>query len=177
MHERVPLLDEILETWRSPLGDDFAGYQNHCYRVLNFCLALTGDCPDALPKVAIAVAFHDLGIWVNHTWDYLPPSEQLAREYLVGTDREWWNEEIIAAIEYHHKMTPYKDRPDWLVEAFRKADLIDVSKGIFKFGLSSAFVGEVLVQFPNAGFHKRLVAFTLQRLKTHPFSPMPMMKL
>lgn len=39
-HERSPILDSILENWWVPLDHDFVAYKNHCYRVLNFCLAL-----------------------------------------------------------------------------------------------------------------------------------------
>lgn len=174
--EQAPLLDNILETWRSNLGDDFTGYRNHCYRVLNFCLALSGDSGETLNKVSIAVAFHDLGIWVNHTWDYLDPSENLAREYLVKTNQSLWIDEIEMMIEQHHKITKYKGNPDLLVEYFRQADWIDVTKGVLKFGLPASFVSEVLLKFPNAGFHQRLITFATERLKTHPFSPMPMMR-
>ena len=80
-------------------------------------------------------------------------------------------------IEQHHKLRTYKANPGWLVEPFRKADWVDVSRGRLSFGLPAAFVAETLSTFANAGFHKRLVALTKQRLKTHPFSPLPMMRL
>jgi hypothetical protein len=174
IQEEAPLLDQILESSRSHLGDDVTGYRNHCYRVLNFCLALSGDSEETLNKVSIAVAFHDLGIWVNNTWDYLDPSENLAREYLIKTNQSLWCEEIEMMIEQHHKITKYKGNS--LVEYFRQADWIDVTKGVLKFGLPASFVREVLLKFPNAGFHQRLIAFATARLKTHPFSPMPMMR-
>lgn len=80
-------------------------------------------------------------------------------------------------IDHHHKLLPYNAHSEWLVEPFRKADWVDVSKGILKHGLPPAFVAELLGTFPNAGFHKRLVALSVERLRTHPFSPLPMMKL
>lgn len=177
MYEQAPILDDILDSWRASLSGDFAAYRNHCYRVLNFCLALCGEGGDTLSKVSIAVAFHDLGIWANNTYDYLGPSKQLAREHLAKTNRGAWSEEIETMIEQHHKIRKYNANPSWLVESFRKADWIDVSRGRLKFGLPSASVLETLSRFPNAGFHKRLVALTRQRFKTRPFSPLPMMKL
>ena len=177
MHEHAPVLDAILESWRVPLGGDFTAYKNHCYRVLNFCLAFCGEDSETMSKVSIAVAFHDLGIWANNTYDYLGPSIQLAREYLAKTNQGAWGDEIEAMIAQHHKLTKYKVNPNWLVEPFRKADWVDVSRGRLKFGLPSLFVTETLLKFPNAGFHKRLIALTKQRLKTHPFSPLPMMRL
>jgi len=176
IQEQASILDDILESWRAPLGEDFAAYRNHCYRVLNFCLAFSGESTEVISKVSIAVAFHDLGIWTNNTFDYLEPSKQLSREYLAKTNQVGWSEEIATMIEQHHKIRKFKANPDWLVEPFRKADWIDVSRGILKHGLNSALVEDILSKFPNAGFHKRLVDLTLQRLKTHPLSPLPMMK-
>lgn len=175
--EQSPVLDSILEEWRTHLGKDFAAYRNHCHRVLNFCIAFCGESEEVMEKVSIAVAFHDLGIWVHDTYDYLGPSRQLAREYLTGIHRDGWCEEIEAMIEQHHKLSKFRSDTGGLVEPFRKADWIDVSRGKLRFGLSPAFVAEILAQFPNAGFHRRLMALTWQRLKTHPFSPLPMMKL
>lgn len=177
IYEEAPILDSILEDWRVSLGEDFAAYKNHCYRVLNFTLAFCGENPESISKVSIAVAFHDLGIWVNNTYDYLGPSKQLARDHLAKSNQGGWCEEIETMIEQHHKLGKYKTNSSWLVEPFRKADWIDVSRGWLKFGLPSAFVTETLSKFPNAGFHKRLIALTKQRLKTHPFNPLPMMRL
>ena len=72
--ERLDPLDRVLETHASALGDDFNAYRNHTYRVVNLCTALS-PCADAsLEKVALAAAFHDLGIWTNGTFDYIAPS-------------------------------------------------------------------------------------------------------
>ena len=175
--EQSLVLDSILESWHTHLGEDFTAYRNHCYRVLNFCIAFCGDSGETMHKVSIAVAFHDLGIWANNTYDYLGPSKQLAREYLAKSNQGGWTKEIETMIEQHHKLRKFKTNPGWLVEPFRKADWIDVSRGKLRFGLPSAFVTDILTKFPNSGFHKRLIALTMQRLKTHPFSPLPMMRL
>ena len=177
VHEHAPILDDVLVNWRLALGEDSTAYKNHCYRVLNFCLAFCGESAEAVDKVSVAAAFHDLGIWVDNTFDYLHPSRRLVREYLAKTNQDAWGEEIETMIEKHHKITKYRANPDWLVEPFRKADWLDVSRGRFAFGLPPAFVGEVMSKFPNAGFHKRLISLTMQRLKTHPLSPLPMLKL
>lgn len=174
--DHAPILDAILDSWKTTLGSDFVAYRNHCYRVLNFSLALNKDGKEIINKVSVAAAFHDLGIWANATYDYLEPSKELARRYLVDTNQDAWCEEIEAMIEQHHKLFRYKARSGWLVEAFRKADWVDVSRGRFRFGLPTDFVASVMNKFPNAGFHKLLIGLTKQRFKTHPFSPLPMMK-
>jgi hypothetical protein len=175
--EQAPILDSILESHRASLSADFTAYRNHCYRVLNFSLAFCAQSEENINKVSIAVAFHDLGIWTNNTYDYLEPSKQLAGNYLEKVNKSIWSEEIETMIEQHHKIRKYKTNPGWLVEPLRKADWIDVSRGRLKFGLLFKDVTEILSTFPNAGFHKRLIALAKQRLKTHPFSPLPMMRL
>ena len=77
----------------------------------------------------------------------------------------------------HHKITPYRDHPDWLVEAFRRSDWVDVTKGVLTFGLSRRFVREVLATWPSAGFHRMLMRLELTRLRTHPLNPLPMVRL
>ena len=176
IQERSTLLDAILDQQREALGADFLAYKNHCYRDMNFCLAFSGAGAENMSKVSIAAAFHDLGIWTDRTFDYLGPSRQLAREYLVRTGQGAWAEEIETMIEHHHKITRYKPYTGRLVESFRKADWTDISLGILNFGLPSVFVKDVLTLFPNAGFHKRLTVLTVQRSLTHPLSPLPMMK-
>lgn len=173
----VTLLDELLQHHASALGNDFTAYRNHTYRVINFCSALATADPVALEKMAIAAAFHDLGIWTDKTFDYLPPSERLARAYLARKGKLEWAPEINGMIREHHKITRYQPNPNWLVEAFRRADLVDVSLGIITFGLPRKFVREVMGTFPNAGFHKRLAQLAFRRLLSHPLSPLPMYRL
>jgi hypothetical protein len=158
------------------LGNDFTAYRNHAYRVANFCIAQTPGDP-SLEKVAIAAAFHDLGIWTDRTFDYLPPSVENARAWLEASGRSGWSAEISAAILWHHKLTRYREGPGPLVEAFRRADCIDVTRGLATFGLPRLYVREVLAAWPNAGFHKRLLQLGMARLRTHPLSPLPMVKL
>jgi hypothetical protein len=78
-------------------------------------------------------------------------------------------------IREHHKLRSYKNSPGWLVELFRRADLVDVSMGIFKFGLPSAYLSQLFAEWPSAGFHRRLVQLSLARARTHPWNPLPML--
>jgi hypothetical protein len=171
------LLDGLMASWREVLGEDYEAYRNHCCRVFNFCFALAGSRPELEEKIAVAAVFHDLGIWSAATFDYLAPSQELARDYLESLGKTEWQEEIAAMIGEHHKLTPVKKNPLWLVELFRRADWIDISGGLLRFRLSDDFVVEVLDAYPNAGFHKKLLALAFERLKSHPFSPLPMVKL
>jgi hypothetical protein len=173
----IPLLEELLEGQREVLGSGRTGYRNHCFRVFNFCSTLSGANESEKDKIAIAAVFHDLGIWTHHTFDYLLPSQSLACDYLTGSGRSSWADEVLAMIGNHHKITSYRAESGGLIEAFRRADWIDVSLGWLRFGLTRSFVRETLSVFPNAGFHRFLLAQTWRRTKTHPLSPLPMMRL
>ncbi len=127
--------------------------------------------------MAIAAGCHDLGIWTDRTFDYLGPSVRLACAHLSNSGRAEWTDEITAMILEHHKLSRYRGDPGWLVEPFRRADWVDVSKGFIAFGLPGALVREVLSAWPSAGFHRRLAQLALQRLRTHPWHPLPMVKL
>jgi hypothetical protein len=181
LETRVVLLDEVLSAHAGALGADFEGYRNHAYRVANFCLALTSTSTTAgdeerIAKIALAAAFHDLGIWTDATFDYLPPSNRLANAYLAETGRSGWAPDISEMILQHHKLTPFRGGCA-LVEPFRRADLIDVSHGLASFGLRREFFREVFAQWPDARFHERLVRLFLGRLLRYPWDPLPMVRL
>ena len=106
-----------------------------------------------LEKLAIAAAFHDMGIWTDGTFDYLPPSVRLASAYLVGAGRTEWIAEISEMILEHHKISRYRDAPGGLVEPFRRSDRVDVRRGLVTFGLSRRRLRELFSMWPSAGFH------------------------
>jgi len=172
----VPTIDEVLHVHASKLGRDFTAYRNHVYRVVNLCTAMMKD-PGDLEKIAVAAVFHDLGIWTNKTFDYIAPSMALARDHLAKHGRADWVAEIEGMIADHHKITPSNANRASLVEPFRRADWIDVTRGQRTFGLPRPLIRSVLAAWPDAGFHGRLVQLTLQRFRTHPLSPLPMVKL
>jgi hypothetical protein len=171
----IGILDELLDAHAESLGPDRTAYRNHAYRVANLCLAQTGDGADVVEKVAVAAAFHDLGIWTDRTFDYLPPSVTRARAYLAGAGRAEWEPEITAMILEHHKLLAL--RGGGLVEAFRRADWIDVTRGLRGFSVPRGLVREVFAAWPDAGFHRRLLGLGIERLRTHPLSPLPMLRL
>ena len=64
-----------------------------------------------------------------------------------------------------------------IVEAFRRADWLDVCLFALPTRLPRTFLDKVVQVFPRAGFHPRLVVFTLRWVRQHPFRPLPMFKL
>ena len=169
-------MEEVLDDHAPELGHDLTAYRNHVYRVVNLCLAIAADNRVELEKIAVAAVFHDLGIWTNHTFDYIAPSAVLARKHLAARGMADWIPEIEAMIVDHHKVTPSRANPQSLVESFRRADWIDVTRGLRRFGLSRTFIAAVAATWPDAGFHRRLVELTLDRFVKHPLSPLPMVK-
>jgi hypothetical protein len=173
----IPVLDTILNVHAAALGGDFEGYRNHAYRVANLCVSQSSGSAEEIEKVAIAAAFHDLGIWTDRTFDYLTPSVSLARAYLSDSGRPEWIPEITEIILSHHMVSRHNGADGWLVEPFRRADWMDVSMGVIAFGLSRRLFDATLSSWPRAGFHKRLVQLALRRAWTHPWSPLPMVRL
>jgi len=174
--ERIAALDRVLETHAAALGGDFIAYRNHAYRVANLCAALRPCAGDELEKIALAAAFHDLGIWTGRTFDYLPPSIDLACTHLHCAGQGDWCAEISGMIREHHKITRYRGPEGALIETFRRADWMDVSLGLLSFGMPRAQMRAILAKWPNAGFHKRLAELTLRRARSHPLSPVPVLK-
>ena len=187
----LPTVDEVLNDHSPELGRDLIAYRNHVYRVVNLCLATAGDSRAHLEKIAVAGVFHDLGIWTHQTFDYIGPSVALAREYLAARDMADWIPGIEAMIVEHHKVTPWREKshPSTaargalraiegppLVESFRRADWIDVTRGLRRFGLPRTFIAGVSATWPSVGFHRRLVTLTIDRFRKHPLSPLPMVK-
>src|SRR5688500_18004945 len=99
----LPTLETVLAAHVKELGTDFDGYRNHAYRVVNLCVAQSSCNPAQIEKVAIAAAFHDLGIWTERTFDYLAPSVRLACAHLADSGQAEWTSEITEMILEHHK--------------------------------------------------------------------------
>jgi hypothetical protein len=172
----LPTIEEVLGDHAPALGSDRTAYRNHVYRVVNLCLAIAERNPSELEKLAVAAVFHDLGIWTNRTLDYIAPSVALAREHLMRRRRAEWIPEIEATIVNHHKVTASATAELSLVESFRRADWIDVTYGLRSFGLLRSVITAILAEWPDAGFHRRLIQLEINRLWRHPLSPIPMVR-
>ena len=159
----LPLVEEILELHRERAHGDEAGYDGyraHVYRIVNFARALTPDGPDGPDqdeRFAIAAAFHDLAAF--DTLDYLVPSIAAQDAWLRDAGRANWSDELALVVAQHHRLSRYPPTRAHapLVEAFRRADLVDVSQGLIRFGLPSSYVKEVRAAFDAKVFFKRVV--------------------
>ena len=173
---KIPLLEELLEERKHVIGSEYEGYKKHLYRMVHFCLALRECTEDEREKIIIAGAFHDIGIWIKDTVDYIPPSIPPAMEYLYRSNLEAWSAEIEPMITEYHKVREYRDKSYPLVELFRKGDLVDFSLGLFKFGILKSYIQDVKRRLPNADFHNNLGKRVARWFIKHPLNPIPMMK-
>lgn len=176
IESNLPLVDEILDRFSDVIGPDLAAYRNHVYRVINLCFSL-GSFGDAeRERIQIAACFHDIGIWSAGTLDYLEPSAANAAAYLRARGKDEWVPEVMKMIEMHHGLGSQAGSEFPLVEPFRRADIADFSLGIVPMGISAEHMASLKKQFPNAGFHKRLLQLGSKWLLRHPWNPLPMFR-
>lgn len=167
-------VDAILADWREALGADFDAYRNHAQRVCRLAahLGARGD----KRSVAVAAAFHDLGIWSDATLDYLEPSVARAEAWLTAAGEPERIAPVAAIIRNHHKLTPYAGPHAALVEPFRRADLADASRGLIRAGADRRFYHLLVQSLPYHGFHRRLAGLLLRNWGRHPLRPLPMFR-
>ncbi|ORM32859.1 hypothetical protein [Williamsia sp. 1135] len=179
----VEEVDRRLTPWREVLGADWDPYRNHVQRVLAFCDELHAisfraphsPVPSTTEEYLTAAAFHDLGIWSAGTFDYLPPSVDLAQQWLREQDRGDLRTLVTEMISDHHKVRR-AGPPASPIEVFRRADTMDVSFGLVRFGVPRRRYSAVSKELPDNGFHRRLINLTIRRTREHPTSPLPMFK-
>ena len=182
----IPYLEALLTPWKDIIGSDYLGYKNHVYRMVQFCWALKqvqggSLTDDDKKKIMIAGTFHDIGIWVGNTLDYLDPSIPPAMEYLQSQSLNGWQQEITLMITEHHKLSPYtheqlNQKTVDMVELFRQGDVVDFSLGLVKFELPKSYILAMKSTIPNNGFHLGLLKKGMKWFIRHPLNPAPMMK-
>lgn len=170
-------IESLLFGWNEDLGRDETRYRNHVYRVLNFAVAHSAtDDAETIDILAIAAAFHDIGIWTDRTLDYIEPSIELAQRWLSENALSARSTVVSDIIRWHHKITPWRGANTSLVESFRRSDWLDVCLFAMPTSLPRVFLGEVLTAFPREGFHRRLTELTAKWLPRHPLRPLPMFR-
>jgi hypothetical protein len=187
-----PVLDRVLQEHRSVLGDDYASYRNHCLRVLSFASFFLKEnaTESAIDLIAYGLAYHDLGLWTDKVLNYLEPSsrrmKQETKDRLHETDemlqdteakilQSFNNVKDLATLEelivQHHKYTAWKAPKgspvdENIVNAVRKADWADVTKGVVRYDLTAGHIESAYEKIPEANFH-RMQFDMLGRLSPH----------
>lgn len=164
-----PVVESVLTHYAELVGEDLPAYRNHVYRGLTYQTRLLGlDAASA--DMALAWAVHDLGIWTAGTFDYVPPSVDLARTHATEAGAGDVAS-VVDMVELHHKVRSVEDP---LVETFRRADRIEVLHGGLRGRLRRAEVREITAALPYCGFHAFLARQTARRFIRHPLNPLPM---
>jgi hypothetical protein len=173
-----PLVEEILDSHRKHAAGDergWASYRGHIYRVLNLARAVVPDSDDRDDKLAIAAAFHDIDVFSS--LNYLGPSIRTMDAWLQRTGRGAWTEELAVIVAKHHHLSTYRGRYATLAEAFRRADLNDLSQGLIRSGLPREHVREVRQSIDVGIFFTRTVPRAIVRhLIRHPLDPLPIVR-
>ncbi len=187
-----PTLDGVLAQFRSVIGEnDFAGYRNHCLRVVNFALLFLPSNVDRRVRdlVEVAVAFHDIALWTDNKLAYLEPSIEQLRLWVKKNAGSGAAGSVVAQLTdgeakvvedmifFHHKVTPFVASTNSLplfpggvshadlVNAVRRGDWVDASLGLLGKGLPVDVVQKVQAALPNAGFHQTLGEFLAFRVR------------
>ena len=153
----IARVEELLARYEPQIGEDFDGYRNHVYRCITYAMHFLNDAPEHMQIVETAFVYHDIGLWTDHELAYLEPSESVALE---DNEKYGWGldpDALRGAIHWHHKVFRYKGPNRDVIEACRKADWIDATKGWVRKGMSKSAISKVESTFPNFGFHKTLM--------------------
>jgi hypothetical protein len=169
------IIETLLYNFKPAIGNDLEKYRNHVYRVFLNCLIMDKEKNNE-EKYAVVAVFHDIGIWTDHTIDYLDPSVGQLSLYLTGSGKQEWVDECSRMINWHHKTTSYTGPFKQTVEIFRKADWIDVSLGLLTYGFDRRSIRENRQKLPNRGFHLFLLKKLAGNFFRHPLNPLPMFK-
>jgi len=149
-------LDLYLSEYKSLIGDDFAGYRGHLYRVLNYTLYFLNYDETNRDIIEFALVHHDIGLWSDQELAYLEPSIERAKQMNADKKLGYDDNLVFDLIFNHHKVTSYKKKNAPLVNAFRKADWIDATKGRITKGMPLEFIHCVNGKIPANGFYDTL---------------------
>jgi hypothetical protein len=125
--------------------------------------------------LGLAAFFHDAAIWFDGTWDYLEPSAERAVTELPEAERPYTGLVRALITEHHRIRRAHHDDP--LVEAFRRADLTDVTAGLIGCpGVPRADYRALTAAYPARGFRPLLLGAFRRGLREAPLRPAPMLK-
>ncbi len=169
------IADQLFAKNPETFGANRPTYAGHVHRVIGLVALQTPIAPTQAEALGVAAFFHDAGIWFDGTWDYLPPSARRAVEELGGPGAD--QAELVAAmITEHHRLRRAR-HDDPLVEAFRRADLTDVSAGLIGVpGAKRRDYRTLSAQYSARGFRPMLLRAAARGIKQSPRHPLPMMK-
>ncbi len=167
--------DELFALYPTEFGALYAAYRGHVHRGIDL-VGVQMDLDEATALLLGAAAFfHDAGIWLDDTFDYLTPSIQRALDYLDDVDEE--GKELVRTVIFEHHRLRRARSDHALVEAFRRADLTDLTGGlILAPGVSFRDYRRLAGRYPSHGFRWKLTVIFVRWMIRHPLKPLPMVK-
>jgi HD domain-containing protein len=177
----VPRADDLVTTdaeraclaaLHAATGETNGPMERHCVRQFLIAERLGQATPDAIDRELLlcAALLHDAGLYPGvSTGDvYVTDSRRLAERTLAAFG---WPHERLArcldAVEQHHAL---RSRDEWgaEVELIRRSDLIDVTRGLVRFGLSRTWTGELFRSVPRTGLYRMLTREVLRMARERP---------
>ena len=163
---------DALARLRQATGSANGPMERHCLR----CRLIAGELGSARQwdldqeLLTVAAILHDVGLYpaASRNGVYTSDGAALAREMLAG---HGWSAERIErcadAIDRHHDLRRQVER-GVEVEALRLADLIDVSGGLFRFGLGREWLRRLRREVPPDGLWQELRRELTRTLRERP---------
>jgi hypothetical protein len=161
-----------LAALRRATGGPHTVMEGHGIRVFLLMERLAAERRAGLDReIALCASLlHDVGLYpcAAHGAPYVVDSRRYAEETL--RDRGWLAPRVRAcldAIEYHHDLRLQWHRgPE--AELLRRADLIEISGGLLRFGVPRAHVRTIFQRVPRAGFYREIARLVGRALRERP---------
>jgi hypothetical protein len=156
-----------LGTLRAASGGDPA-MERHCVRQLAIAERLAGPRTVDRELLSCAAWLHDAGLWTDSAEPYVTEGALLARRTLAP----WhWPQErlqrLMDACEQHHAPTS-RASMGLEVELIRQSDLVDVTRGLVRFGLDRGWLAGLFAEVPRDGIYRMLARAVGGELRRRP---------
>lgn len=151
-----------------------SGFRNHCERLFRFATALMrAQGLQFEEDVAYMIAlWHDLGIVSekDEGANYLRRSHALFLRESAAVDLPEVDPSVIEqCLVYNHRLLPVPNVHP-VAECFRRAVIVEHSRGLKRYGLDRAEIRQVFDAFPRDNFDRVLLDFTWRTLKREPLT-------
>lgn len=164
---------EALERLRSVCGESDGAMERHGLRCYLICERMAAQLGTDVDREVLLVAglLHDIGLYdgASSGGVYVSDGKEYAAELLVG--REGWNAERIRlcldAIERHHELRSQR-AAGTEVELLRRADLVELSRGLVNFGLDRDGLGDLWRSVPRDGVYREIGSMVVKALRERP---------
>jgi hypothetical protein len=172
--DTTPATEACLAELRSLSGSEGGPLELHGLRVYEIACELGARRGFAVDReLLLCVALlHDAGLYPGAASSdtYVVDGRRLLARVVAPFD---WPPERVAlageAIERHHEL-----RPQWAhgneVELIRRADLIDVSAGLIRFGLDRRWLQDLATRWPRSGLVREISRLVGGALRTRPLT-------